>query len=117
MKLYPKPNTPGDATGSNNYRDVILSSSNSLQFDFKVDQQFTQKSSLSVRYSSIFGSGSTPTVFGDGEFNDGLAYTTQSITTASTTLTCQPQKRSGPRLLVWIECRSRLIRTIPARRL
>jgi hypothetical protein len=77
MKLYPAPNTPGDATGANNYRDVILSSSKSLQIDFKVDQQFTQKSSLSVRYSSVFGSGSVPTVFGDGEFNDGLAYTTR----------------------------------------
>ncbi|MGO8719865.1 MAG: carboxypeptidase regulatory-like domain-containing protein [Acidobacteriaceae bacterium] len=77
MKLYPKPNTAGDATGSNNYRDVILSSSKSLQIDFKVDQQFTPKSSLSVRYSSIDNSGSVPTVFGDGEFNDGLAYTTR----------------------------------------
>ena len=77
MKLYPKPNTAGDATGSNNYRNVILSSSKSLQIDVKIDQQFTQKSSLSVRYSNIFGSGSTPTVFGDGEFNDGLAYTTR----------------------------------------
>lgn len=77
MKLYPKPNTTGDATGSNNYRDVILSSSKSLQIDFKVDQQFTPKSSLSVRYSSIFNSGSVPTIFGDGEFNDGLAYTTR----------------------------------------
>ncbi len=77
MKLYPKPNTQGDATGSNNYRDVILGSSNSLQLDLKIDQQFTPKSSLSVRYSSIFGSGSTPTVLGDGEFNDGTGYTEQ----------------------------------------
>ncbi|HEY5256329.1 MAG TPA: carboxypeptidase-like regulatory domain-containing protein [Acidobacteriaceae bacterium] len=76
MKLYPAPNTTPDPTGANNYRDVILSSSNSLQFDIKIDQQFTQKSSLSFRYSNIFNSGSTPTVFGDGEFNDGLAYTT-----------------------------------------
>jgi hypothetical protein len=77
LKLYPKPNTGPDAPGPLNYRDVILSKSNSLQIDVKVDQQFTPKSSLSVRYSSIFGSGSTPTVFGDGEFNDGLAYTTR----------------------------------------
>ena len=76
MKLYPKPNTAGDATGANNYRDVILSTSHSLQIDAKIDQQFTPKSALSVRYSNIFNSGSVPTVFGDGEFNDGLAYTT-----------------------------------------
>jgi hypothetical protein len=78
MKLYPKPNIAGDpVTGANNYRDVILSTSDSLQLDFKIDQQFNPKSSLSVRYSSIFGSGSTPTVLGDGEFNDGTKYTEQ----------------------------------------
>jgi hypothetical protein len=78
MKLYPKPNTAGDAvTGSNNFRDVVLSTSTSLQTDVKVDQQFSQRSSISVRYSSIFNSGSTPTVFGDGEFNDGTKYTSQ----------------------------------------
>jgi hypothetical protein len=78
MKLYPKPNTDGDAvTGANNFRDVVLSASQSLQIDIKADQQFSPKSSLSVRYSSIFGSGSTPTVLGDGEFNDGTKYTEQ----------------------------------------
>ncbi|MGD0892962.1 MAG: TonB-dependent receptor [Terracidiphilus sp.] len=80
MKLYPKPNSAGDAvTGSNNFRDVVLSTSNSLQVDAKIDQQFTPKSSLSVRYSSIIGSGATPTVLGDGEFNDGTAYTSQAF--------------------------------------
>jgi hypothetical protein len=79
MKLYPQPNTTGDAvTGANNFRDVVLSTSQSLQTDFKIDQQFSPKSSLSVRYSSIFASGSTPTVLGDGEFNDGTKYTEQS---------------------------------------
>ena len=78
MKLYPKPNTAGDAvTGANNFRDVVLGTSNSLQIDLKADQQFSPKSSLSVRYSSVFGSGSTPTVLGDGEFNDGTKYTEQ----------------------------------------
>src|ERR1035437_3457611 len=78
MKLYPKPNTAGDAvTGANNFRDVVLSTSQSLQIDVKADLQFSPKSSLSVRYSSIFGSGSTPTVLGDGEFNDGAKYTEQ----------------------------------------
>ena len=76
MKLYPAPNTTPDETGANNYRDVILSSSNSLQFDVKIDQQFTPKSALSFRYSNIFNSGSVPTVLGDGEFNDGINYST-----------------------------------------
>jgi hypothetical protein len=80
LNLYPKPNTAGDAvTGANNYRDVVLSTSNSLQIDAKVDQQFNPKSSVSVRYSSIFASGSTPTVMGDGEFNDGTRYTSKAF--------------------------------------
>lgn len=75
LKLYPKPNQPGDpVTGANNFRDVILSTSNSDQFDFKVDQHFTQKSRISGRFSAIFGSGNTPTVFGDDAFNDGTGY-------------------------------------------
>ncbi len=76
LKLYPAPNTAGDSvSGANNYRKVILSSSKSLQFDVKIDQHFTDKSTLSGRYSNVFASGSTPTVFGDGEFNDGTAFT------------------------------------------
>ena len=76
LKLYPTPNTAGDAvTGANNYRQVILSTSKLVQFDVKMDQHFTDRSTLSGRYSNVFANGSTPTVFGDGEFNDGTAYT------------------------------------------
>jgi hypothetical protein len=76
LKLYPAPNTAGDAvSGANNYRRVVLSTGSSLQFDVKVDQHFSDKSTLSGRYSNVFANGSTPTVFGDGEFNDGTAYT------------------------------------------
>ncbi len=78
LKLYPKPNTPGDSvSGANNYRSVILSASKQTQFDVKIDQHFSDKSILSGRYSNVFANGSTPTVFGDGEFNDGLAYTSR----------------------------------------
>ena len=76
LKLYPQPNTAGDAvSGANNFRQVILSTSTTVQFDVKVDQHFSDKSTLSGRYSNVFSNGSTPTVFGDGEFNDGTAYT------------------------------------------
>ena len=76
LKLYPAPNTAGDAvSGANNYRKVILSTATTSQFDVKIDQHFSDKSTLSGRYSNVFANGATPTVFGDGEFNDGLAYT------------------------------------------
>ena len=76
LKLYPQPNTAGDTvSGANNYRKVILSTATTVQFDVKVDHHFSDKSTLSGRYSNVFSHGSTPTVFGDGEFNDGTAYT------------------------------------------
>ena len=76
LKLYPKPNTVGDpVSGSNNYRTVVVGPSKSLLFDVKLDQHFSEKSVLIGRYSNIFASGSVPAVFGDAEFNDGLAYT------------------------------------------
>ena len=75
LKLYPAPNTAGDSvSGANNYRRVILAASTQSQFDVKIDQHFSDKSTLSGRYSNVFANSSTPTVFGDGEFNDGTAY-------------------------------------------
>jgi hypothetical protein len=76
LKLYPAPNTAGDpVSGANNFRKVILSTAATRQFDVKIDQHFSEKSTLTGRYSNVFANGATPTVFGDGEFNDGLAYT------------------------------------------
>ena len=75
LKLYPAPNTAGDAvSGALNYRKVILAASTQSQFDVKIDQHFSDKSTLSGRYSNVFANSSTPTVFGDGEFNDGTNY-------------------------------------------
>lgn len=76
LKLYPAPNQSGDpVSGANNFRKVILSTSNQKQFDVKLDHHFNDKSTLTGRYSNVFANGNTPTVFGDSEFNDGLAYT------------------------------------------
>lgn len=76
LNLYPKPNGPGDAgVGTNNYRNVILSASNSLQFDAKIDQNFSDRSRLNARYSYEHANGNTPTLFFDDIFNDGLNYT------------------------------------------
>ena len=75
LNLYPKPNQPGDAgIGTNNYRDVVLAASNSQQFDIKVDQNFSSRSRLSARYSYQHNDGSTPGIFTDDIFNDGLNY-------------------------------------------
>ena len=43
------------------------------QFDIKVDHNFTDKNHLSGRYSNLHGVTTIPTVFGDGDFNDGLS--------------------------------------------
>ncbi len=97
LNLYPKPNTPGDpVTNTNNFRDIILSAFHSEQYDVKVDQQFSQKSALSVRYGSILDKGATPTVLARSAFNDGTLYTDQIFNTGITyTYTLSPN-------MVWI---------------
>jgi hypothetical protein len=77
LNYYPKPNLAGDpGIGTNNYRDVILSGDNSVQFDVKLDQNFSERSRLNARYSFLHGNGNTPTVFFDDIFNDGVNSTT-----------------------------------------
>lgn len=84
LKLYPKPNMPGNSLGQNNFRDVIVSAFHSEQYDLKIDQQFSSKSSLSVRYGSIFDKGETPTVLARSAFNDGTKFTDQIFNTGIT---------------------------------
>jgi hypothetical protein len=77
LNYYPKPNQAGDpGIGTNNYRDVILSGDNSVQFDVKVDENFSERARLNARYSFLHGNGTTPTVFFDDIFNDGVNFTT-----------------------------------------
>jgi hypothetical protein len=76
LNLYPKATSLGDPdVGTNNYRNVILAASNGLQFDAKLDQNFSDRSRLNVRYSYSHSNGSTPSVFSDDIFNDGDFYT------------------------------------------
>jgi hypothetical protein len=77
LNYYPQPNQAGDpGVGTNNFRDVILSGDNSVQFDVKLDQNFSERSRLNLRYSFLHGNGNTPTVFFDDVFNDGINFTT-----------------------------------------
>ncbi len=80
--LYPTPNLPGDpVTGTNNYRSVIVSTFHQEHYDLKIDQTFSPKNTLSVRYGSIFDIGYTPT----GPFEDsGNQYTDQIFNTGIT---------------------------------
>ena len=76
LNLYPLPNQPGDADGSNNFRDNTNSRTKSLQFDAKLDEQISSRMHLAGRYSHAHSSNAVPTVLGDGEFNDGINYLT-----------------------------------------
>lgn len=76
LNLYPKATSSGDpGIGTNNYRDVILAASNVQQFDVKVDQNFSARSKVNARYSYQHNDGTTPSVFSDDIFNDGVNYT------------------------------------------
>jgi hypothetical protein len=72
LALYPLPNQPGGPDGTNNFRDNTISRTKSLQFDVKIDEQLSNSTHLGGRYSHAHSSNAVPTVFGDGEFNDGL---------------------------------------------
>jgi len=70
INLYPKPNLPGEF---NNFRLNTLSHGPDYQFDIKLDHQITDKHRVSGRYSRSHSRFSTPTILGDGAFNDGIA--------------------------------------------
>jgi hypothetical protein len=76
INLYPQPTDPNAAPGEFNFHSAVLSKFSARQFDIKIDHHFSDKNHLSARYSNHHDEGSTPTVFGDGDFNDGFAFTT-----------------------------------------
>jgi hypothetical protein len=71
INLYPKPNVPG-AGEFYNYLLDTLSHGPDHQFDIKLDHQISDKHHISGRYSRLDSNWYTPTIFGDGEFNDGI---------------------------------------------
>ena len=76
INLYPQPTVMNAGPGEFNYHNAVLSKFSARQFDIKVDHHFSDKNHLSARYSNHHDEGSVPTIFGDGDFNDGMAFTT-----------------------------------------
>jgi len=76
INLYPAPNLPGEFF---NYRQNTLSHAPDYQFDIKVDDQIADRHRLSGRYSRLHSNYYTPTIFGDGEFNDGITSTPLTV--------------------------------------
>jgi hypothetical protein len=76
INLYPKPTDPNAAPGDFNFHTAVLSNFSARQFDIKLDHHFSDKNHLSGRYSNHHDEDSIPTIFGDGDFNDGFAFTT-----------------------------------------
>ncbi|MFZ0802121.1 MAG: TonB-dependent receptor [Terriglobales bacterium] len=72
LALYPLPNQPGGPDGTNNFRANTTSSTKTLQFDAKIDEQINNANHLAGRFSHLHSFNSVPTILGDGEFNDGL---------------------------------------------
>ncbi len=69
INLYPQPNLPGEF---NNFRLATLSHAPDYQFDIKLDHQISDSNRVSGRYSRSHSRYSTPTILGDGDFNDGV---------------------------------------------
>lgn len=76
LALYPLPNQSGNPDGTNNFRGNTNSYLKSLQFDVKLDEQLSNNTHMAGRFSHEHASNDTPTIFGDGEFNDGINSTT-----------------------------------------
>jgi len=72
LNLYPLPNQSGNPDGTNNFRGNTNSFTKSLQFDAKIDEQFSNNIHMAGRFSHEHASNYTPTIFGDSEFNDGI---------------------------------------------
>jgi hypothetical protein len=76
LALYPLPNQAGNPDGTNNFRANTISSTKTLQFDAKIDEQLSSAMHLAGRYSHLYSSNTAPTILGDSAFNDGLNSTT-----------------------------------------
>jgi hypothetical protein len=76
INLYPMPTDPNAAPGEQNFHTSVLSKLSARQFDIKIDHHFSEKNHLSGRYSNHHDEGSVPTIFGDGDFGDGFAFST-----------------------------------------
>ena len=76
INMYPQPTIDNAAPGTPNFHQVILSKSDGYQFDVKIDHHFNDRNHLSARYSYVHNSYAVPTIFGDGDFNDGYTATT-----------------------------------------
>jgi hypothetical protein len=80
INLYPKPNLPGEF---NNFRLTTLSHGSDYQFDIKLDHQISDKQRFSGRYSRLRSNFTTPTILGDGAFNDGITNAPTRVQNAS----------------------------------
>ena len=58
------------------FTQAALNKTTGRQFDIKIDHNFTDRSHLSGRYSNLHSENNIPTIFGDGDFNDGFTSTT-----------------------------------------
>ena len=76
INLYPQPTDPNAAPGDFNFHAASLSKFSARQYDIKVDHHFSERNHISARYSNHHDEGSVPTIFGDGDFNDGFAFST-----------------------------------------
>ena len=72
ISLYPAATIANAPAGTPNFHKVILNRTDGRQFDIKVDHHFNDKNHLSARYSNLHSTNDVPTVFGDGDFNDGF---------------------------------------------
>ena len=75
LNLYPEPNVD-DVFPNPNFRQIVIISFKYWQFDVKLDHQISPNHKIMGRYSRHHDDNVTPTVLGNGDFNDGVIYKT-----------------------------------------
>ncbi|MDP9337329.1 MAG: TonB-dependent receptor [Acidobacteriota bacterium] len=76
INLYPQPTDANAAPGDFNFHTAFVPKFSVRQYDIKLDHHFSESHRISGRFSNHHDSFSAPTIFGDGDFNDGLIATT-----------------------------------------
>lgn len=76
INLYPMPTVPNAGAGVQNFHTAVISAVSGYMWDVKLDHHFSEKHNISGRYSRLHNTNNVPTVFGDGDFNDGMSGST-----------------------------------------
>jgi hypothetical protein len=73
INMYPQPTDLNAPPGVANFHKAFVPQFSARQYDIKLDHHFSDTNHISGRYSNHHDASAAPTIFGDGDFGDGLS--------------------------------------------